>query len=310
MFTKTTEVRIETSTTCNYNCIICPHISLTRKKETMNNNLFDLIISKILKEIPYIKHLTISGFGEFSTDKEWKYKLKKAKENFNIIHVITNLSLLNKEDIDFILKYITDIRISIYAISDNTYNKVHNPPMYITFKKIKDNILYITKKKNNKQKIILNYVEIPENMHETKKWIKFWKNKVDLIEVWKPHNWIDGKSYRDICNHRLQTCGRPFNGPIQIQVDGTVNVCCFDYNGQLIIGDLKNQTFSDIFNGKIMKKIQNFHVTNNADKIYQCKVCDQRNCADCKSKELLYNSKFDLKNRIQLTSTIYDNLQE
>ena len=104
MFTKTEEIRIETSTICNYNCLVCPRGSLKRKQETMSNELFDLILSKKNKELPYIKNLTISGFGEFSIDKAWKYKIKKASILFDKIHIITNLSLLNESDLIICLK--------------------------------------------------------------------------------------------------------------------------------------------------------------------------------------------------------------
>jgi hypothetical protein len=310
MFTKTEEIRIETSTICNYNCLVCPRDSLKRKKEIMSNDLFDLILSKKKDELPHIKKLTISGFGEFSIDKDWKYKIKKASILFDKIHIITNLSLLSEPDLSFLLNYISDIRVSLYGFTEDIYNKIHNTPANNTkyFNNIVKKIFYIIKLKNKNQKIILNYIEIPENKNETKDWINFWKDKVNLIEVWKPHNWINGKKYRSCCTHRIKTCGRPFTGPIQVQVDGTINVCCFDYNGELLIGDLKNSSFNKIFNSDKMQNIQNLHRNNKADLIHQCSICDQRNCNKCKSKEMIFNSKFSIEKRIQLTSTEYDKL--
>ena len=65
-------------------------------------------------------------------------------------------------------------------------------------------------------------------------WIDEWKDKVELIEAWRPHNWVDGRSYRDTREvKQIKTCGRPEKGPLQIQVDGTINMCCFDFNKDL-----------------------------------------------------------------------------
>ena len=276
----------------------------------MSNELFDTIIKKTTDELPRIEHLTISGFGEFSTDKAWKYKIEKGASCFKKLHIITNLSLFNLPDLEFLLTYVTDIRISLYGLNEEVYRKIHHPPKNIHYQDIKEKIIFLNNKKKSNQRILLNYIDIPENREQTGDWIDFWKDKVDLIEVWRPHNWIDGRGYRKSCSHRVSTCGRPFKGPIQVQADGTVNVCCFDYNGELLIGDLKVQSLRDIFYSDEMKQIQEYHGTGQADKLDQCRICDQRNCPDCKSKQMLYNSKFSIHERINLTSTEYEDLSK
>jgi len=309
MLTNTDELRIETSTLCNYSCVMCPRDQLKRQKTTMSNQLFDLITDKARMELKHIRSITISGFGEFATDPDWRYKIEKSASLFDRLHVITNLSLLGISDLSFLLRFVSDLRISVYAVSDAVYHEVHHPPSRHRLEDIQAKIVYLTQQKNPGQDIVLNYLEIDENVHQTAQWIDFWKDRVDLIEVWKPHNWIDGRSYRVPCSHRLATCGRPFKGPIQVQVDGTVNVCCFDYNGELEIGDLKSEGFNAIFDGERMCWIQDKHRNKQADDIPQCRVCDQRNCLSCKSRHMLYNSRFDRKERVAMTSTEYENLQ-
>ncbi|MBN2439814.1 MAG: SPASM domain-containing protein [Spirochaetales bacterium] len=308
MFTATHEIRIETSTLCNYHCIVCPRDRFVRKREVMSNELFDSILEKTIADLPHIEHLTISGFGEFATDKSWKYKIEKGASLFKKVHIITNLSLFDFQDLEFLLRHVSDIRISLYGLSEEVYRKIHRPPHDKQYDELKEKVLFLIDKKKPGQKILLNYIDIPENNHQTGKWINFWKDKADLVEVWRPHNWIDGKAYRLTCAHRVPTCGRPHKGPVQVQADGTVNVCCFDYNGELVIGDLKTMSFSEVFNSAGMEKIQKYHKEGKADELPQCRVCDQRNCQDCKSEQMLFNSKFDREQRVNLTSTEYENL--
>lgn len=274
----------------------------------MTDELFDIIIEKTNTELPHIKHLTISGFGEFTADKSWRYKIEKGARSFKGVHVITNLSLPDFNGLEFLLHHISELRISVYGLSEEVYRNIHHPPVNVHYEEIRDKIVFLLERKKTGQRIILNYIEMPENRHQTEDWINTWKDKADLIEVWKPHNWIKGKAYRACCPHRIPTCGRPHKGPVQVQVDGTVNVCCFDYNGELLIGDLKKQSFHDIFFGPQMEKIQDLHRNGKADILSQCRVCDQRNCAECKSRQLLYSSKFNIKERINLTSTEYKKL--
>ena len=94
-----------------------------------------------------------------------------------------------------------------------------------------------------------NFIKMPENQHEIQDW----------INLWKPHNYIDGRKYRDISNKKQTTCGRPLEGPLNIAVNGKAHVCCFDYNKLLVVGDTKTMTLNEIMNSKEMKHIQEKH---------------------------------------------------
>jgi len=92
---------------------------------------------------------------------------------------------------------------------------------------------------------------------------------------------------------KVRTCGRPLNTPLQVQVNGTVNMCCFDFNGQLELGDLKTESLKEIFSSPVFKKIVKHHTTGDFRKSgLICEDCDQRN-AD-KSDVLVYDSKYDI----------------
>ena len=139
---------------------------------------------------------------------------------------------------------------------------------------------------------------------DLRSWIRYWEPKADLIEVWQPHNWVYGRALRPVSAKKRETCGRPFRGPLQVQVDGTVNMCCFDFNGDLTLGDLKVQSLHEIFEGDFFLKIYDCHLKGDFEKSdLICEDCDQRN-AD-KSDVLIYNSKFDIRERVEMTSSTY-----
>lgn len=101
------------------------------------------------------------------------------------------------------------------------------------------NIEYIKNNKSNSTQLIISAEAVENNKNGINELINKYKDEVDLVEVWYPHNWINWKEYR-FGEKVKKTCNRPFNGPIQIQVDGTINMCCFDFNGELLLGDFKN----------------------------------------------------------------------
>ncbi|MBI4309141.1 MAG: SPASM domain-containing protein, partial [Candidatus Omnitrophica bacterium] len=95
---------------------------------------------------------------------------------------------------------------------------------------------------------------------------------------------------------------------LQVQVAGTVNMCCFDYDGKLTFGDLKTQSLKEVFETQAFKKIHHCHTTGDyKGSGLLCENCDQLN-AD-KSDVMVYSTKFDdLRERVRLTSTAYSKL--
>lgn len=310
MIPENNDMRFEITTKCNYNCIICPRDKLTRKIETMSFELFKKLFDKIIKETDQYDTLTFPGMGEPLLDKTLNKKIEHAKNKLNDLKILilTNGSLLNLE----IFKELEDlgvssVRVSLYGNDAESYAKVHGIKNKEMFKKVKDTLLEISRhKKSTKLLLTLNVVN-GSNDGFVKDWVDFWNNKSDLIEVWYPHNWVDGRTYRKVQRDKLKTCGRPLKGPLQVQVDGTVNMCCFDFDGKLTVGDLKTQSLEEIFSSPMYRKIVKCHALGDfAASGLICENCDQRNMN--KSDVMIYNSKFDINERVKQISTTYSKI--
>lgn len=308
MIPKSNEIRFETTTKCNYNCIICTRDKFQRKIETMSLERFKNLFDKIGAETSQYNTVTFSGFGEPLLDKTLNDKIKYARSKGFEVLILSNASLLTvkrfKELEDLGVK---SIRISFYGLSPEVYSLVHGISDLNRFNKVKETIVEIARMRK-KTEIILTYNDVEGiNSSETNSWIEFWKDHADLIEVWRPHNWVDGRNYRIVQNKKLRTCGRPWNTPLQIQVDGTVNMCCFDFNGKLLLGDLNKQTLMEIFSSDNFNKILHCHETGDfVDSNLICENCDQRN--RIKSDVMIYNSKYQIGDRVGKVSTTYSNL--
>jgi len=299
------EMRFEPTTKCNYNCLICPRKKLTRKLGMMSLDTFKLLLNKILTETDQYSICTFSGFGEPLLDPTIIEKVEYARERGLQVLILTNASLLTLEKFkEFDDLGVASIRVSFYGASPSAYNKTHNIRQKGLFSRIKKTLTEICKIKTNTKLLLTYNVEKYVNKNDIKDWIKYWQNKVDLLEVWYPHNWVNIQKYRKIQQKKLKTCGRPFKGPLQIQMDGTVNMCCFDFDGKLLLGDLKTQILKEIFSSAMYEKIYKCHNSGNfRNSGLICENCDQRN-AD-KSDVMIYNSKFDIEERVKKLSTTY-----
>ncbi len=308
MIPKSNEIRIEPTTKCNFNCNICPRDKLTRKKETMSFDLFKFIFDKINSETSQYYTLTFPGMGEPLLDQSLDDKISYAKKIGFTVLILTNGSLLTVdrfkrlEDIG-----LNSVRVSIYGDTPEKYSAVHGVKDKEIFYKVKENLTEIAKVKSNTSLLLTYNVVSGYNDSDLESWIEYWKDKADLLEVWRPHNWVNGRNYRALQEKKLKTCGRPLHTPLQVQVDGTVNMCCFDFDGKLLLGDLKTQTLEEIFDSPMFKRILKHHTIGDfegSDLI--CENCDQRNSN--KSDVMIYNSKFNINERVTKLSTTYQDI--
>lgn len=308
MIPRNNDMRIEVSTRCNYNCVICPHDKLTRKKETMSVELFKELFDKVFKETDQYTTLTFPGMGEPLLDETLDEKIKYVKKHSPGMEVLilTNGYLLKPERFKTLeVLGVASIRVSLYGHDAETYSRVHGISNKEAFHTVKQNLIKICRIKDKTNLLLtFNVIEgLNNNMLE--EWIGFWKQKADLVEVWRPHNWADWKKYRKVQKIKLKSCARPFNGPLQVQVDGTVNMCCFDFDGKLTIGDLKRESLKEIFSSALYEKIKKCHNCGDYERSSLiCENCDQRNST--KSDVMVYNSKFDVNERVKMLSTTYN----
>jgi hypothetical protein len=121
---------------------------------------------------------------------------------------------------------------------------------------------------------MLSYLVMPENEAEVDAFQSFWEPLVDNIEIWNPHNFGDGRDYRERTQEKT-SCGRPANGPLQIQWDGTVIPCCYDYNNQIPLGNAFESPVLEVLYGEKYNLLREAHESKQFWRYPYCDQCDQ-----------------------------------
>lgn len=306
MIPSTTEVRIETSTSCNAGCVFCPHPTedFTRKREVMSLDTYKFYLDKILNELgSQITETTFSGFGEIFIDRGIVDKIAYAGTKNIDIHLLTNGSMLTPERIDKIYEIgVKDIRVSLHTTNPDSYGRVMNyKSSKFDFETVMNNVNYAIENKPKETQFIITADIVKENKNDIEQMVLDFEDRCTL-EVWYPHNWVYGKEYRDKSEpNTLKTCGRPFNGPIQIQIDGDIIMCCFDFNNELVLGNFKRQTLKEIFDGEIFQQLVKHHTDGTClESDFICNGCDQ---LKDKNDIVIYNNRVDEAKRANYTST-------
>lgn len=273
------EVRYEVTDHCNAICIMCPR---EQHEDARPHGIMDL--GKYKRSIDEVvslgaKKIVLTGFGEPLIDKTLEQKIAYAKAKNLNTYIITNGSLITRARAKSLIESgLDEMRVSFYGMSPETYNVVMEK---LDFHVATNNLLGFLEERSQrglkKPKLELSYLVMKENESDVEAFRAYWEPRADAIEMWKPHNFGDGRSYRE--RHQAvelkATCGRPENGPLQIQWDGEVIPCCYDYNNQIVLGNAFEQPVLDILNGEKYRFLRWAHRTNNFRLFPYCDQCDQ-----------------------------------
>jgi len=299
---KNTEVRIEPTNRCNYNCVMCPRDTHDRVQGVMPYTFFKSIVDEVY--LMGARRVVLTNFGEPFLDPGLEDKIFYCTQKNISSYVVTNASRLHapsKSQLNNIYGQLTkaeaaiyaglkEIRLSFYGTDKDTYENVMKGGKY---EQVRDNVI---KLKEIREKIGMKgisptrgvevllpeisiyYLELPQNKEDIQDFFNFTKDLADYIEVWKPHNFGLGYEgvYRDIHKKTdLKTCGRPANGPIQINWQGIVVPCCYDYNQDVPLGNAALQTVEEIVCGEPYKELRRCHKDMTFDDVPYCNRCDQ-----------------------------------
>ncbi len=273
IFAHPKQIRIENTVLCNANCIICPREKLSRPMGTMSFEKFKEIIDQC--DPNQLKDLHLQGFGEPLLDKDFVKKIKYAREKLpkTRLFFVTNASLLKGELAkDILLSGVDKIKVSFYGTKKEEYERIHTP---LNYEETKKNILdFIKLKKQLKRKkpiLSVKYIgSIPSFLKFLKEWI--FKTHVEFSHF---HNYGKGRNYNKPKSKKKPRCPMISRPIMQILWNGDVVPCCYDFNGEYIIGNVYKQGLLGVWNSKKYDSIRELNRKGKITDIPLCRNCDK-----------------------------------
>lgn len=276
---KAYNVIIETTNICNAGCVMCPHKKMERKKEVMRDETFGLIIEKLKNEKINPLAFILNGFGDPLTDQKIFDRVKTIKEEFPgaIVKFYSNLGLADDKAIENILNSgLNEINISFNGYDRTSYEKT----MKIDYQKTLNNLENLIAEKNksrSKLKIRISMALVSHNAGDEKKFLKFWRGKVNSVSVNKIHtynNSVEDFSGKNKINFRkpVYPCKYLWN-TIVFGTSGDIYLCCLDYAGKYNFGNISENGILDIFYSGEFDAIREKHLKNDVKSIDICSTC-------------------------------------
>ena len=261
-------VQIEATNICNAKCVFCPRDEMHRKQGIMNLDLFKKIVDECAEL--GITHIRMHNYGEAFLDRRLVEKVRYAKSRgIKEVGAISNGSLLTEAVVRGLIEAGMDaINISVDASGKETFESTR---LGLNYDKVIANVERLVRIRaemgRRRPKLILSFVR-QNNDADEQAFIEHWKKIADKIHVTDLHNWAGTLNTESDVNY---PCYRPWL-TFTVLWDGRVSLCCADFDGRHILGDLKTSTIQDIWNAEPYRNARRMHLESGGPEI--CRSCD------------------------------------
>lgn len=272
-------VQIETTTACNAECIMCPHNKISRAKGHLDFELYKKVLDECAQYSSSLKTFFPFLNGELFLTPEWDKYLSYGKDKlpFAEIGIFTNGSLLNSENIKRLLHIQPDwINISFEGTTKETYESIRRK---LKFNVVENNIQQLITKRQtlglSKPRITISIIEMEQTMPDLHSFVSKWSSIVDKVTIEPYSNWgnIQENITHNVNRRRRMPCSRLWYN-FTILNSGDVVICCLDYNGEIIIGNIKKQSIKEIWTSDKMTELRALHLRQQFSEISLCKNCN------------------------------------
>ncbi len=261
-------VQIESTNICNAKCVFCPRDEMHRRQGIMSLDLFRRIVDECAEL--GITHVRMHNYGEAFIDKRLVEKIRYAKQKGIVeVGVISNGSLLTDDVVRGMIDAGLDaINISVDASGREVFERTR---VGLKYDKVIGNIERLVRIRSEmgrrRPKLILSFVR-QDNSADEQAFIEHWKAVADKIHITDLHNWAGTLNAESDVNY---PCYRPWL-TFTVLWDGRVSLCCADFDGHTILGDLNTSTIRDIWNAEPFRRVRREHLESGGPDI--CRSCD------------------------------------
>lgn len=278
------QVFIETFSGCNYKCEFCAtsRLNLTKGRK-IEKNLFYKIINEIYDKVQFIQYY-------LQAEPVLNKELSELVEICNKFHVddciATNVSPLVKSVSRKLLENNLDqILFSITGASKEVYEELHPGG---NFERVLKNMIGFLEMEDELGKIIRTrtlFVKEPKAMSTLDRYLKMFSLlPIDFVSTSELITgfFYDGTKDESIPKSKeewlkVPTCTVPWR-MMGINVNGDVRACFIDNQNRNIVGNVKEESVWEVWNGKKMKEFRQAVINRDFSITDKCGVlCSQCN---------------------------------
>jgi hypothetical protein len=270
------EVDIEVTSSCDADCIMCPRRRMSRNPGPMALPLFRKIVDEAVEL--GVRDLVLNGYGEISTLRNYRDYLAyiRAKSRSIRILVNTNGMRMNEALASAYVEYGVDlVNVAIDGATAATYEGIRKDLKLDT---VEANVRQLIAIRNqagaNRPFIMVQMLLLPENEHEGGMFLEKWTGVADHAGLSGVVSRVGSVKTIPISNRKstAKPCFLLWR-QFPILSDGTVALCCDDWNGKGSVGNVTTQSIKELWGNQQRQTLRQLHVDGRAQDIDVCGAC-------------------------------------
>jgi radical SAM protein with 4Fe4S-binding SPASM domain len=261
-------VRVETTNHCQADCSFCPRSTIGRAKSFMKQELFEKVVRECVEGGCRLMHL--HGFGEPLLDKQLPERIRYCKKmGIPRVKIFTNGDLLRGDVAQRLLESgVDEIKISIDGADSKEFNLLR---VGLDHSKVLENVKAFRKLRDEvaaEKPTIVAATCQTSNREQTEEMLA---GVVDHIDFTRIHNW--GGALGERIGQRIRKpCDRLWR-TFTVLVNGDVSLCCLDYSGKEVLGNVTSDRIADVWNNERYRQLRRLHRDSRQDQIPLCSGC-------------------------------------
>jgi len=262
---------IETTSYCNLRCVMCPYKDMTRPHEMIEVDLFEKIVDEVAD---YNGIIWLHNLGEPLAHPKFDDLIRYVKRAGLKCGISTNATLLNEARIRRVLSSGLDkIILCMDGITKETYEKMREGA---NFEQVTANIeRFLQRKREAKHRTpeaIVQLIYMRATELQVPEFRRRWGGLADKLHIKRFSTWaeqVDGiaelsdPEHRYEPEHSLTTRRHPCAylwRNVVVTANGDVIPCCVDYDGRMVMGNMRESTLEEIWHGDAFRKVRQDHV--------------------------------------------------
>jgi radical SAM protein with 4Fe4S-binding SPASM domain len=296
--------QLETTNYCPYTCVMCPRThAMTRELGHMDIGLFRTIVDQInpawqADNVLDEPSIALWHFGEPIVYRHFNESISYSHSKGLEVALSTNPSVWTKQRIREMLELPVDhLNVMFDGMNDETSMAIRGKAA--SFQRGHANLMELLAEKNrrgcSRPNIWVSMVRQPKNGHQWQTFQNYWKNVdgVDSVSLGSFSTFAGDvpelvtineelSSYDTVQRQRLAchaqcsrlACYYPWHS-FAVTWEGKAVPCCRDHNSSLVLGDLRNESIEQVWNGQPLQELRRQFVAKQVT-ARPCSTCRER----------------------------------
>jgi radical SAM protein with 4Fe4S-binding SPASM domain len=280
-----TTVHIEPTNKCNQTCVMCVHPDMRRPVTFIDEDIALRAIDQCAEFGVYAVHFFF--FGEPFLNRKTVDYIRIAKEKgIPLVSVTTNFTSIKDAEIErLVVDGLDSIHISFEGLNREKYEAIRGTDSFERVLRNLDRLYHFkVKHKSEKPWVSLTYVRTEETDEQIESFQSVWRDKVNSIHISPQFDYLGRAPIRkdqgtpnsegilDRSSDERLAC-RQLWLRLVVLSNGELVPCSQNIDGELSLGNIRDMTIAEAWQGDKMLDLRAQHITNRIPKDCVCDKC-------------------------------------